>query len=234
MLTLLWHEQRLPRASGRSPAVHTRLADVLALLRRTVSTRGGLWLLLFIGTYKLGEMMADTMFKPFLVDHGFVEGQIGLWVGTWGMSLSIVGSIVGGVLASRLPLLRAVAIAAVLHIVAVGAQWWLSVVEVTASRVIAVTSAEHFFGGLLTTAMFAYMMSRVDRRIGATHYTLLATVEVCGKLPAGALSGFITQRTGYVLLFAIATVLTAAFLALLVPLARQKAAAEPLAGPAAA
>jgi MFS family permease len=232
--TLLWHERRLPRAGGHPPVVHTRLADVLALLRRGVSTSGGWWLLLFIGTYKLGETMADIMFKPFLVDHGFGPEQIGLWVGTWGMLLSIAGSIVGGFLAGRVPLLRAVGIAAALRVLAVGAEWWLSLVEVTPTRVVAVTCVEHFFAGLLTTAMFAYMMSRVDRRIGATHYTLLATIEVWGKLPAAALSGVVAQATGYVLLFGISTVLSAAFLWLLVPLARQRATAEPLAGPAAA
>ncbi len=83
--------------------------------------------------------------------------------------------------------------------------------------------------------MFAYMMSRVDRRIGATHYTLLATVEVWGKLPAAALSGVVAQITGYAWLFGISTALSAAFLWLLVPLARKRtAAAERLAGPAAA
>jgi hypothetical protein len=214
--------------------VHTRLADVIALLKRGVASGGG-WLLLFIGTYKLGETMADVMFKPFLVDHGFGREQIGLWVGTWGMLLSILGSVCGGLLAGRVPLLRAVGIAAVLRVVAVASEWWLSLVDVTPARVLAVTCVEHFFAGLLTTAMFAYMMSRVDRRIGATHYTLLATVEVWGKLPAAALSGVVAQATGYAALFGISTVLSAAFLWLLLPLARQKqAAAAPLAGPAAA
>jgi len=68
------------------------------------------------------------------------------------------------------------------------------------------------------------MMSRVDRRIGATHYTLLATVEVWGKLPAATISGFVAQATSYAALFALATVLSVAFLALLVPLARREAA----------
>ena len=235
VVTLLWHERRLPRAGDRAPVVHTRLADVLALLRRGVSTSGGLWLLLFIGTYKLGETMADVMFKPFLVDHGFGREQIGLWVGTWGMLLSIAGSVAGGLLASRMPLLRAVGIAAALRVVAVASEWWLSLVDVTPARVVAVTCVEHFFAGLLTTAMFAYMMSRVDRRIGATHYTLLATVEVWGKLPAAALSGVVAQATGYALFFGISTVLSAAFLWLFLPLLRQqRAAAEPFAGPAAA
>jgi len=94
VVTLLWRESSLPLAGDRPPHVHTRLADVLALLRRGVASGGG-WLLLFIGTYKLGETMADVMFKPFLVDHGFAREQIGLWVGTWGMLLSILGSVEG-------------------------------------------------------------------------------------------------------------------------------------------
>ena len=48
---------------------------------------------------------------------------------------------------------------------------------------------EELTGGGLTTAMFAFMMGRVDRRIGATHYTVLAGVEVLGKSPGGLLSG---------------------------------------------
>jgi hypothetical protein len=132
-----------------------------------------------------------------------------------------------------MPLLRAVGIAASLRVIAVGAEWWLSLVEVTPARVLAVTCIEHFFAGVLTTAMFAYMMSRVDRRIGATHYTLLATVEVWGKLPAAALSGVVADAIGYAALFGISTALSAAFLWLLVPL-RRKAAAGSLAGPATA
>ena len=139
------------------------------------------------------------------------------------MLLSILGSVAGGLLASRVPLLRAVGIAAVLRVLAVASEWWLSLVEVTPARVLAVTCVEHFFAGLLTTAMFAYMMSRVDRRIGATHYTLLATVEVWGKLPAAAISGVIAEGIGYTALFGLATLLSAAFLWLLVPLRRRTA-----------
>ena len=71
----------------------------------------------------------------------------------------------------------------------------------------AVTYAEHFFGGALTVALFAFMMSRVDRRIGATHYTLLAAVEVWGKQPAAMVSGAITDATSYPFIFALAFVL---------------------------
>ncbi len=213
---------RDPHKPG-SPLIHPKLDEILALLKRSLSVRGGGWLLLFIGTYKLGEYMADTMFKPFLVDAGFGREQIGLWVGTWGMLFSIAGSFAGGYLATKLPLLKALGIAATLRAIPVAGEWWLSLVTPTAERVIAVTCAEHLFGGALTTALFAYMMSRVDRRIGATHYTLLAAVEVWGKVPAGWASGAITDATSYPFIFGLATVLSVAFLALLVPLRRHEA-----------
>ena len=65
--------------------------------------------------------------------------------------------------------------------------------------------AEHFFGGLLTTAMFAWMMSRINRDIGASHFTALATIEVIGKAPASWLSGFFADWGGYSLVFGVGT-----------------------------
>lgn len=207
----------------REPPPATKLAsmgDVVVTLGRVLRLPGTAWLLFFIATYKLGEMLADTMFIPFLVDAGYKQGEIGLWLNTYGMAFSIAGSFLGGVLASRMSPLGAVGLTATLRALAVGGEWWLSLVEPTLPRMAAVVTAENLFGGALTTALFAYMMSRVDRRIGATHYTLLATVEVLGKLPASWVSGFITDATSYPTLFGLATVLAVAFLALLVPLRR--------------
>ena len=87
---------------------------------------------------------------------------------------------------------------------------------------VAVTCAEHLFGGALTTALFAYMMARVDRRIGATHYTLLASVEVWGKIPAGWISGAITQSTSYGFIFGLAAILSVLFLSLLIPVGKHE------------
>ncbi len=206
-----------PTAEHVTPA---SMWKVLTSLYQALRLPGSGWLLVFVVTYKLGETMADAMFKPFLYDAGYEVGEIGFWVGTWGLVFSLAGSILGGVAASRLGLLPAVAITATLRALAVGGEWWLSLVEPTLPRMIAVVTAEQAFGGALTTAMFAYMMSRVDRRIGATHFTLLATVEVAGKLAAGAISGFVADATSYPTLFGIATVLAVAFLGLLAPLGR--------------
>ncbi|MCG8457596.1 MAG: hypothetical protein MI919_15080, partial [Holophagales bacterium] len=213
---------RAGAGGGDADAVPDRptLAGVLRLLLRALRSPGAAWVLVFIATYKLRESMADTMWKPFLFDSGFTAEQIGAWLGTWGLVFSLAGSFAGGILASRIGPVAAVAVTATLRATAVGGEWWLSVVGPTAGTVIGVVAAEQAFGGALTTSMFAFMMSRVDRRIGATHYTLLATVEVTGKLVAGWLSGFVADAAGYPFLFGLATLLALAFLLLLVPIAR--------------
>lgn len=214
-LTWAWREPDVT-----TEATPTRLRDVIDALRRAAAKPGTLWVLLFIGTYKLGESAADAMFKPFLVDAGFTDAQIGLWVGTWGTVASLLGSLAGGLLAMRAPLVRAVAIAAALRALPMLGQWAIAVTGPTEANVIAVTCTEHFFGGVLTTTMFAFMMSRVDREIGATHYTALATVEVAGKAPAGLLSGVLATRVGYAGVFGIGAGLAVAFLGLLIPIRR--------------
>lgn len=185
-----------------------------------IRSPGAGYFLLFVLTYKTGESMIDMMFKPFLVDCGFPAHQIGLWVGTWGMIASLVGSVAGGWLAARLPVVSALFIAAVLRLFPLIAELWLSTVMPTANQVISATIAEHFFGGILTTTLFAYMMSRVDKRIGATHYTVLAAVEVIGKSPGSLLSGLIAERIGYTGLFSIGVALSVLILLLFFPLRR--------------
>ncbi|WP_338869128.1 MFS transporter [Myxococcus stipitatus] len=199
-------------------------------LRALVARPGVGWLLLFIGTYKLGETMADVLYKPFLVDAGIPAWRIGQWVGTWGNAASIAGSIAGGVLAMRMPMLGALALTASLRVLPLVGRWWLASHGVSDEGVIGVTLAEELVGGALTTVMFAFMMSRVDRSIGATHYTLLASIEVWGKAPAGPLAGWLADSThglgwGYAPVFLLGAALSVAFLVLLIPMRQQHARA---------
>jgi predicted MFS family arabinose efflux permease len=187
-------------------------------------------LIALVTSYKMGESMADGMWKPLLLDRGFSSSQIGLWAGTFGMLFSLLGSSAAGLLARRAPLARALLWIAALRTLGVAAEWWIaSSSSPTASAVIAVTCVEHLVGGAITTIMFALMMQHTDREIGATHYTLLASLEVWGKLPLGALSGLIAQHFGYGVLFAVATLLCLAFawlVAALAPKLRGREATE--------
>jgi MFS family permease len=191
------------------------LRGILAALRASAATRAGLWLLVIVASYKVGEKLIDAMFTPFLRDLGFGVADIGRWLGTYGMAASLAGSLAGGLLCRRVSLERALWLTALWRVPPIAAEWWLTQTTPTGTAVIAVTVVEHFAGGMLTTAMFAYMMARVDRRIGATHFTLLASVEVLGKSPAAWGSGLIADAYGYAALFGAGLAASVLFVVLL-------------------
>ena len=219
--TLTWREPEAPHHDASQP---TKLRDIALAAGRALRLPGAGWVLAFIATYKLGESMIDAMYKPLLVDRGLPPATIGLWLGTWGVASSIAGSAAGGALVSRFSLVRALAITSVLRLGPLVGEWWVAAAHPAQRAVFWITQAEHFFGGALTVVLFAFMMARVDKRIGATHYTVLATVEVLGKAPGAPIGGYLAERYGYGLVFAIGVALSVAFLALLGPLARAERA----------
>ena len=191
------------------------MPDLLTILKKSFLKSSFRWLIFFVAVYKFGEIMIDIMYKPFLIDSGIAPSNIGLWVGTYGMAASIAGSAAGGVLASRLSVYRSLLTACILRLFPLIYISVLTFITPESYHVIISTLLEHFFGGLLTTTLFAFMMFNVDKSIGATHYTLLAAVEVIGKTPGALFSGFLTEMTGYSVCFIAGTVISCAVIFIL-------------------
>ncbi|MEO8798042.1 MAG: MFS transporter [Polyangiaceae bacterium] len=206
------------RVDGPVRAHGPSFRAIAQMMKVAMAKPGTLAFLAFVGTYKLGEQLVDAMFKPFLLDVGFSGPQVGLWVSTFGMAASLTGSFCGGLLASRWQFVRAVSWSACLRLFPLLAVTVLTLHPPAAWAVIVTTIAEHFFGGLLTTATLALMMSKTDRRMGATHYSVLATIEMLGKAPVPIIAGPIAQRFGYTFTFGVGAFISALLLLLLFPL----------------
>ena len=191
------------------------MSDLLDILKKSVLRRSFRWFIFFIAVYKFGEIMIDVMYKPFLIDSGIAPSDIGLWVGTYGMAASIAGSAAGGVLASKFSVYRSVLTACILRLFPLIYVTALTFITPEPFLVITSTLLEHFFGGLLTTSLFAFMMFNADKSIGATHYTLFAAVEVIGKTPGALFSGVFTEMTGYSACFITGTVISCAVIFIL-------------------
>lgn len=199
-------------ASEQTTDAPLRTIEMVRRLGRAIKRPQTAAVITIVTTYKLGESMADAMWKPMLLDRGFSSAEIGLWAGTFGLLASLVGSGLAGfaVRAAGVPVV--LLWTAVVRTVGVAGEWWIgSTPQASAVSVIGVTCLEHLAGGALTTVLFALMMGHTDREIGATHYTLLASLEVWGKLPLAALSGIVAVQIGYSGLFGVATGLCIAF-----------------------
>jgi hypothetical protein len=225
---------REPRYAEHEPGPRTErspLLEVLRQLRAALGEASALPLIAVVLTYKMGETLADAMWKPMLFDRGFTASQIGLWTGTYGMVASIAGSFGAGVWVRSRSLVTALQWTALLRAAGVGAEWWLNAQpSPSAAQIIGVTCVEHVLGGAITTVMFALMMRHTRREIGGTHYTLLASLEVWGKLPFGPVSGALAQRHGYALVFGLGTTLCFAFALLVMWLGRRLRESDALAG----
>jgi len=212
-----------PPAEAKQLEARESFRALLGALWKTMATRQGAWVLVFLACYRAGETLIDGMFKPWLVDQGFSREQIGVWVGTYGALAAVVGSLAGGILASRVSVQRALSAILLLRLAPLVASWWITTPVAlaggppSAELVIWITCLENAVGAALTTILFAFMMASVDRRIGATHYTLLASIEVFGKSPGYFFSGLIADHWGIPGTFFLGVLLSAWVLVLWLP-----------------
>jgi PAT family beta-lactamase induction signal transducer AmpG len=87
-VSLAWREPPPPPEASAPPG---SMGQVLTSLKAALAAPGGGALLLFVGTYRLGEACIDAMYKPFLVDAQVSLEDYGLWVGTYGAVATVAG-----------------------------------------------------------------------------------------------------------------------------------------------
>ncbi|MGE0823288.1 MAG: MFS transporter [Candidatus Binatia bacterium] len=174
---------------------------VVAPLRSFWQRPGVLYVMLFILTFKLGDMALGPMVRPFWVDRHFTPIQIGAVPGTIGVVSTIAGALLGGQLTKDWGLFRAL--------------WVLGIAQAASNLAYAAAAAlppsnllmysasviESFCGGLGTAPFLAFLMTVCDKTKAATQYALLSALFGLTRSLSGAFSGVITQSVGYTTYF---------------------------------
>jgi MFS transporter, PAT family, beta-lactamase induction signal transducer AmpG len=162
-----------------------------------IGTWSAVPLVLFVLTYKLGEFAIGPMVKPFWVDQGRSLTEIGLVPTTFGIVLSVAGSLAGGGFIARYGTFRGIFVLGLLQAVsnlgyAVVAWADLGWVGLYSASVI-----ESFTGGLGTAAFLAFLMNVCDKEHATVQYAFLSSVfSLTGRL-VGGISGIGAERMGY-------------------------------------
>ncbi|XP_077614323.1 major facilitator superfamily domain-containing protein 3 [Crocuta crocuta] len=206
---LVWAAPALQQLPASQPS--ERPLRTLHLLQDLLAVPGTLWTAGLVLTYKLGEQGASSLFPLFLLDRGISTPELGLWNGVGAVVCSIVGSSLGGALLARhwqpLPLLRSVLrfrlgglacqTTLLFHLDTPGVR--LDGSTVLRGAALLSLCLQHFLGGLVTTTTFTLMMhctQLAPSALQATHYSLLATLELLGKLFLGSLAGALADSLG--------------------------------------
>jgi MFS transporter, PAT family, beta-lactamase induction signal transducer AmpG len=172
----------------------------------------------FILIFKLADSSIGFMIKPFWVDSGFTNTQIGLVSVNVGLALSIAGGIIGGWYTDRVGIFRALWVLglwqALSNIGYVAAAYFIPRATQGADIAIAhqalmysASAIESFTGGLGTAAFLAFLMAIVDKSRATTEYAILSSIFAFSRSIAGWAGGIGAQEMGYAAYFALTFVL---------------------------
>jgi PAT family beta-lactamase induction signal transducer AmpG len=182
-----------------------------------------LWpaILIFIVGYKLGEAMAGVMAMPLYISIGFSLKEIAAISKLVGFFATIVGAIVGGVVTSKLGVMRALILCGVLQ--SAGNLFYvLQVVGGHRLDYLALcVAAENLTGAMAGTALVAYLSDLCSPAFTATQYALLSSLSAVGRTLVASSGGVLAARLGWVQFFLITTMATIPALLLLIWIARR-------------
>ena len=201
----LWAPE--PRQQERPP---TSLADAVSLpfiefFQRSGLLRGVL-ILLFIVLYKLGDALANNMSTPFLLQTGFSQTDIGAIQGGMGLLATIVGTLAGGAILSKIGIHRSLWVFGALQAVSNLAYFFLAQIGKNYSFLVLTINIENFCAGLGTAAFVAFLMNLCNQRFSATQYALLSSLMAVSRDILVAPAGSLAKSTGWPLFFLISIV----------------------------
>ncbi|MCB1737645.1 MAG: MFS transporter, partial [Gammaproteobacteria bacterium] len=114
--------------------------------------RFALWILAFIFTFRISDITLGVMANAFYIDMGYTLSEIATVTKVFGVIMTMVGAVVGGVLVMRLGLLRVLLGAAIIVALTNLVYAWLATQPADVALLAIVVSADNFSGGLAGSA----------------------------------------------------------------------------------
>lgn len=206
-------KQRL--AQFMKKAVHEPLADF-------TKRPNWIWILLFIFFYRMSDAYIAPMAYPFYDDLGFSKAEIATIVKVFGVAATIAGTLIGGILVSRLGIVKSLLFCGLLQ----GLSNLVFVAQAYAGHnatIFMVTiSIENIAGGMGTAAFVAYISSLCNVAYTATQYALLSSFMSLARDVFAATSGFLASEVSWATFFILTTFMAVPGMLILVYLIKQQ------------
>ena len=186
------------------------LADAVILPFGDFFRRNGLLLgviiLLFIVLYSLGDAFLSSLSTTFLLKTGFAQKEIGAIRGGMGLIATIVGTLAGGSIVSKIGINRSLWVFGLAQALSNLGYYALAQAGKNYQLLVLSINVENFCGGLAAAGFVAYMMSLCNQRFSATQYALLTSFMAFSRDILVSPSGFLAQETGWPVFFLISIV----------------------------
>ncbi|MCO5142171.1 MAG: MFS transporter [Oligoflexia bacterium] len=164
-------------------------------------------LLAVVGLYRISDIVLGVISNVFYGDMGFSKTQIASAVKTYGVLMSILGGFIGGILTTKLGVIRML--------------WWGALLSAATNLLFmvmaktgndpfmlyTVVSADNLAAGFASAAFVAFLSSLTDISFTAIQYAIFTSLMTLFPKILGGYSGSIVDSIGYQWFFAFTTIL---------------------------
>ncbi len=206
LLTLLAPEPPVAApAQAAAGGVRQRLTGAVLDPLRDLLRRPGAWaILLYVGTFKLGEAMAGVMLAPFFHDLGFNRAAVAAAIGPFSLAATIAGYAGGAAAVARLGLARALILTGFCQMGAMAMYVLLALAPGQHPLLYATVVLEALAEGVADAAFLTYLSSLCTASHTATQFALLSSLAPLALRTVGGLSGFAAAGLGWPAFYALA------------------------------
>ncbi|WP_119271952.1 AmpG family muropeptide MFS transporter [Taklimakanibacter deserti] len=224
VLTLFVPEPKVAVKPGKRDYVQWVKESVIDPFADFMSRTGWVVILLFVLFYKFGDALGGTMANPFYVEMGYSGLEIASISKVWGIWMTIVGALIGGIAVARWGVFRALLIGGILqavtnfafaYVAIRGTEYGLCAKEALAADPKALVStlcaayphdlpalaiaitADNIAGGAAGAALVAYLSGLCNVAFTATQYALLTSFMAQGRTWLSSGSGWLADNTDW-------------------------------------
>ncbi|MBT4740357.1 MAG: AmpG family muropeptide MFS transporter [Rhodospirillaceae bacterium] len=180
--------------------------SVVAPFVEFFSRPGALAILLFVVFYKYADGIWAAMANPFYLELGFTLTEIGVVSKTYGVVMTIIGSILGGVMVLRIGILKSVLFGVISMALTNLLYAALALAGPSVPVLMAVISIENLANGIGGTAFIAYLSSLCNLAYTATQYALLSSFMNVARTFLAAGGGWLADQVDWFTFFILTTV----------------------------
>jgi PAT family beta-lactamase induction signal transducer AmpG len=161
-------------------------------------------ILAFVVLYKLSDVMANALLRPFLHDMGYNQVDRGVILGlvTWGSTA--IGALFGGILTTGLGVGRSLWLFGIVQSLSNIGYVVVAMSPVNRPLMLAATGFETLTSGMGTGAFSVLLLRLTQKRFSATQYSLMSSLFALPRILSGPIAGFAVDAVGWVTYFWIA------------------------------
>lgn len=159
----------------------TLMSAVVDPFKEFMSREGALTILLFVFLFKLGDALSGAMLNPFYVQMGYTNADIGLIAKTFGLTSSLVGLFLGGVIIMYLGIYRSLWIFGVLQALSTATFALITFTGPVAWSLAVAVVFEDVSSGMGSAAFVAFLASISNRKYTATQFAIFSSIATLGR-----------------------------------------------------